>query len=119
MVRPVFIFAIGLVMAGSVAFGQGAIIPRPFPHPIPTPHPVPLKVKSIQFNTTIRGQVAETKVTQVFQNEYQWPVEGDFFFPLPDDATFSEFAIYDGDKRLKGEVLEKDKARGIYNSIVH
>src|SRR3989442_169887 len=95
MVRKFFWFMMSLWLAGAVALGQGAIIPRPRPVPTPVLPPAPLKVKSIHFTTTISGQVAETKVTQVFLNEYDWPVEGDYFFPLPDDATFSEFRVYD------------------------
>ncbi|MBI1747337.1 MAG: VWA domain-containing protein [Acidobacteria bacterium] len=121
MMQKIPAVLVGVILAGAVAFGQGAIIPRPFPTPLPrpVPYPIPLKVKSVRFATTITGNVAETRVTQVFSNEYDWVVEGDYFFPLPNDATFSEFAVYDGDKRMKAEVLEKEKARQIYNAIVH
>ena len=61
-----------------------------------------LPVESITFETTIEGQVATTHVTQVFRNETRQVLEGTYFFPLPDDASISEFAIWDGDRRLAG-----------------
>ncbi|HEX6909403.1 MAG TPA: VIT and VWA domain-containing protein [Longimicrobium sp.] len=77
-----------------------------------------LPVESITFETTIEGQVATTHVTQVFRNETRQVLEGTYFFPLPDDASISEFAIWDGDRRLEGEVRPRDEARRIYEDIV-
>ena len=45
-------------------------------------------------------------------------LEGTYFFPIPDDASISEFAIWDGDRRLVGEVRPRDEARRIYDDIV-
>lgn len=115
--------ALALVWAGS-AFGQGIIIPRdcrrcPEP-PIDRPHPLPrvLKVKSVQLTTRIDSQVATTKVEQVFENDTPYRLEGSYFFPIPESATISDFAIYDGDRRMAAEVMERNKARQIYNEIV-
>jgi len=100
---------------------QGIIIPdhcRPHrPCPQPSARPA-LPVESITFETTIDGQVATTHVTQVFRNETGQVLEGTYFFPLPDDASISEFAIWDGDRRLAGEVRPRDEARRIYEEIV-
>ena len=88
--------------------------------PIPRPHPIPrvLKVKSIKISTRIEAQVATTRVEQVFENDTPYRLEGSYFFPIPESASLSDFAIYDGDKRMAGEVLERNKARQIYNEIV-
>ena len=77
-----------------------------------------LPVESITFETTIEGQVATTHVTQIFRNETRQVLEGVYFFPLPDDASISEFAIWDGERRLEGEVRPRDEARRIYEDIV-
>lgn len=108
-----------------VALGQGIIVPRdcnecwPRP-PVPRPRPVPrvLKIKSVKIETRIESQVATTRVEQVFENDTPFRLEGSYFFPLPESASISGFAIYDGDKRLAGEVVERGKARQIYNEIV-
>ena len=40
------------------------------------------------------------------------------FFPIPEQASISEFAIWDGDRRLVGEVRSREEARRIYDEIV-
>jgi uncharacterized protein YegL len=114
-----------LIFLGGAAYGQGVIIPDechrcpPMPRP-PRPVPIPriLNLKSVKITTKIDAQVATTKVEQVFENETPYRLEGSYFFPIPESASLSDFAIYDGDKRLSGEVMEKAKARQIYNEIV-
>jgi Ca-activated chloride channel family protein len=103
------------------AFGQGILLPQdtriaPFPRPVPGPHP--LRVKSLKIETRIQGQVATTRVSQVFGNDLDFVVEGLYLYPLPEDATFVDFATWDGDKKLRGEVLEKEEAKRRYLAIV-
>lgn len=113
-----------LLFISRVASAQGIIVPDcrdcwPRP-PIPRPRPIPrvLNIKSVRIETRIESQVATTKVEQVFQNDTPLRLEGSYFFPLPESASISGFAIYDGEKRLSGEVVERGKARQIYNEIV-
>ena len=80
--------------------------------------PLTLKVKSIQITTKIAEQVATTKVVQVFENDTPYLLEGTYFFPLPESGAISEFAMWDGDKRLVGEVRSRAEARRIYDEIV-
>lgn len=113
-----------IIFIAIVAQGQGIILPRPCERPIPRcPPPLqvpqqPLKVKSIKFMTKITDQVAVTHVEQVFENDTPFVLEGVYFFPLPDNVSITEFAMWDGDKRLVGEVRSRDEARRIYDSIV-
>ena len=114
-----------VVLFASAADSQGVIIPDhcrrcPPPHPIPHPRPLPrvLKVKSVKIETKIASQVASTRVEQVFENESPYRLEGAYFFPIPESASITDFAIYDGDKRMAAEIVEKAKARQIYNEIV-
>jgi uncharacterized protein YegL len=112
-----------VVFLSGVAYGQGVIIPdcRPCPpRPIPRPQPIPraLKVKSVKITTKIDSQVATTKVEQVFENDTPYRLEGSFFFPIPESASITDFAIFDGDKRMAAEIMERAKARQIYNEIV-
>ena len=123
-IRMLALFAFTIFLCGA-AYGQGVIIPQechrcpPIPRP-PRPVPMPriLNVKSVKITTKIDSQVATTKVEQVFENETPYRLEGSYFFPIPETASLSDFAIYDGDKRMSGEVMEKAKARQIYNEIV-
>src|ERR687889_2873191 len=102
------------------ASAQGVIVPRPRPQPDGPPRNLPraLPVKSIKIETKIAGQVATTHVEQVFRNDTDAVLEGTYFFPLPDSASVSEFAIWDGNRRLVGEVRSREEARRIYDQIV-
>jgi Ca-activated chloride channel homolog len=121
-----------LLFSCAPVFGQGVIVPRerdclecpprPWPPrpPFPRPGPLPrvLKVKSIKVSTRIEAQVATTRVEQVFENDTPYRLEGSYFFPIPESSSISDFAIYDGDKRMGAEIVERNKARQIYNEIV-
>jgi Ca-activated chloride channel homolog len=102
-------------------FAQGLLFPEPNPR-IPFPRIIqgshPLQVKSLRIDTRVLGQVATTRITQVFFNDLDFVIDGFFFYPLPEDATFVDFATWDGDKKLRGEVLEREEARNRYLSIV-
>jgi Ca-activated chloride channel family protein len=119
-----FTALIGMFLFTLAAQAQGIIIPRPCPRPeVRCPPPMeipqrPLKVKSIRFTTKITDQVAVTQVEQVFENDTPYLLEGVYFFPLPDNVSITEFAMWDGDKRLVGEARPRDEARRIYNDIV-
>jgi Ca-activated chloride channel family protein len=119
-----FTALIGMLVFATLAQAQGIILPRPCPRPeIRCPQPTdvpqrPLKVKSIRLSTKITDQVAVTHVEQVFENDSPYLLEGIYFFPLPDNVSITEFAMWDGDKRLVGEVRSRDEARRIYNDIV-
>ena len=104
------------------AHAQGIIVPGPCercprpPQPINLPRSLP--VKSIKLDTKIVAQVATTHVEQIFRNDSNVTLEGTYFFPLPESASISEFAIWDGDRRLVGEVRSREDARRIYDQIV-
>jgi len=109
----------------GAAQAQGIIVPSecrrcPPIHPMPPPRELPrvLNVKSIKITTRVEAQVATTKVEQVFENTTPYRLEGTYFFPIPESASVSDFAIYDGEKRMVAEVMERNKARQIYNEIV-
>jgi Ca-activated chloride channel homolog len=106
----------------GVIHGQGIIVPGPCarcPRP-PRPFPLPrsLPISSIKIDTRIQSQVATTHVEQVFRNDSDVMMEGTYLFPIPESASIAEFAIWDGDRRLVGEVRSREEARRIYDEIV-
>lgn len=107
-----FIFLMGFLTADLHA--DGFIIPKPHPREkIP-----PLSVKYHRVSVEIINQVAKTSIDQVFINNHPRDIEGIYIFPLPEKATLSEFAMYIGDKKVEGEILDRDQARRIYEDIV-
>ena len=79
---------------------------------------MPLEIKSHHVTVTVIDQVARTSVDAVFVNNSDRRLEGTFYYPLPADATISEFAMYVGSQRIVGEVLEQQRARQIFEYIV-
>lgn len=126
LIRVLFLLTICLGIT-SIASAQGVIVPGPCPRPrCPVPPiierpvnlPRALPVKSIKIDTKISSQVATTHVEQVFRNDTNFTLEGTYFFPIPETASIVEFAIWEGDKRLVGEVRTREEARRIYDEIV-
>src|SRR4029078_9077996 len=110
-----------LCALATIASAQGVIVPGPCrrcPDPLPVPLPRALPITSIKIDTKISSQVATTHVEQVFRNDTGATLEGTYLFPIPESASIAEFAIWDGDRRLVGEVRSREEARRIYDEIV-
>jgi Ca-activated chloride channel family protein len=106
-------FLLFSLISGNL-FADGFIVPKPRQgENIP-----PLTVKYHRVSVDIVNQVAKTSIDQVFINNHSRDIEGTFIFPLPKGASISEFAMYIGEERVEGEILDKDQARRIYEDIV-
>lgn len=95
----------------DATFAAGMLIPKDRDVP-------PLAIKSHRVTVTIRDQVAVTKVEQVFENSTSRDLEATYIFPVPKDASITEFALYIKGERVPGELLPREKAREIYTDIV-
>ncbi len=73
-----------------------------------------LSIKSHHVDVTIENGYATTEVTQTFSNPHQQDLEAVYSFPVPEKGTVSEFTIWIDGKPVIGEVLEKQKAKQIY-----
>lgn len=110
-----------LVLVAASASAQGVIVPSPCQRCPDQPRqalPRSLPIKSIKIDTRIVSQVATTHIEQVFRNDTDATLEGTYFYPIPEQASITEFAIWDGDRRLVGEVRTREEARRIYDEIV-
>ena len=77
-----------------------------------------LAIKYHHVDIQIKDQVATTRVDQVFVNDNPWTVEGTYIFPLPEGAAVSDFVMWVDGKAVRGEILEADEARAIYDDVV-
>src|SRR5436309_2535017 len=75
-----------------------------------------LEIKEHSARVTINNGVAVTQVTQVFLNTESRPVEALYTFPVPRGASVAGFSMWINGKEMVGEVLEKKRAREIYDS---
>ncbi len=81
------------------------------------PH-FPLQITRHKVDIDIAETVARTRVEETFHNPGGRQLEGTYLFPLPEGGVISNFSMKIGGKEVAGEVLERDKARKIYEDIV-
>lgn len=75
-----------------------------------------LEIKEHDVKVTINNGIAVTHVTQVFHNTENRQVEALYTFPVPRGASVANFSMWIGGKEMVGEVVEKQRARQIYDS---
>ena len=104
------------------AYACRIIRPRPWPIVRP-PRPRPVRPRAIltkyhSADINIKDQVAEVTVNATFYNPNPFRMEGTYWFPLPAEAAVSEFQMVINGKRVRGELLDANRARTIYEDIV-
>lgn len=116
---------LALTFAGAEgARAQGMIVVEPPPdwdrrtRPLPQNGLFPLSVETHDVKVSIDGQVATTVVDQVFRNPLDQRLQGVYMFPLPEDAALDQLSMWIDGQEMQGELLDKDKALGIYEGIV-
>ncbi|MEN9796376.1 MAG: hypothetical protein RL653_72, partial [Pseudomonadota bacterium] len=100
-----------LLAAAPAALAQGMLLPT-------QPGARPLALQHQRVTATVNDGVALTRVEQVFRNDGPVQLEAHFVFPLPKGAALSEFYLWMNGQKVKGELLEKEKATTIYEGIV-
>jgi Ca-activated chloride channel family protein len=102
-----------LAGAASPAAAQGWIEPRPGHQGVGV-----IKLRtSVMVRVTDR--IATIEVEEWFRNDgHERFGEGDYLYPLPGEAVFGNFSLFQGDQELRGETMDAEKARAIYLEIV-
>jgi hypothetical protein len=77
-----------------------------------------LRLGRVHVRAMQRGDMAELEVTHTFQNDSDSVLEGTFRFPLPDAALLTGLAMMIDGKLMEGELVEREKARKVYEEIV-
>jgi len=75
---------------------------------------------STDVTITVDGdqRVARVEVEEQFRNNGGRLAEGDYLYPIPAGAVFTDLSLFMGEQELKGEMLSAPVARGIYEEIV-
>src|SRR5215813_5457559 len=112
---PRVIAAIGLLLlvTGSANSQSGVLIPKGKD----APDPSELTLDEMSVHCVIDNQYARVRVTQIFGNRTDNVQEGRYVFLIPTTASISDFAIWDGDVRIPGVILEKRRAEEIYKDL--
>jgi Ca-activated chloride channel family protein len=75
-----------------------------------------LEIEEHTVQVTINNGIAVTEVNQVFRNTEDRQVEALYTFPVPRGASVANFSMWIGGQEMVGEVVEKQRARQIYES---
>lgn len=78
----------------------------------------PLTVGYHKVSVEIRDQIARTTIEESFVNHTPSRLEGVFHFPLPQDASISGFGMWIGNDLVEADIVEKQRAREIYETIL-
>jgi hypothetical protein len=79
---------------------------------------VSLSVGFHRVTVDIRDQIARTVIEESFVNHTDEVLEGVFYFPLPQDASISGFGMWINGELVEADVVEKQRAREIYETIL-
>lgn len=75
-----------------------------------------LEIKEHNVHVTINNGIAVTEIEQVFFNTENRQVEALYTFPVPKGASVANFSMWINGVEMIGEVVEKERARRIYES---
>ncbi|MZR63231.1 VIT and VWA domain-containing protein [Alcanivorax sp. DP30] len=81
--------------------------------PVNTTFPA-LQIREQHVTVDVEDGYAITEVEQVFHNPNDQDLEAYYRFPVPEKGTVAEFTVWIDGKPVTGEVLEKQKAREVY-----
>src|SRR4051794_12533339 len=76
-----------------------------------------LSLQTMNVDVLIDNQHATVRVLQIYDNHTAQTLEGKYVFALPRDASVSDFAVWDGDTRIPGVMMERRRANAVYASI--
>lgn len=93
--------------ACTSAFAAGLLVPKDGSLPA-------LEIRDHLVNVVIEDGYAMTTVEQVFHNPHGRDLEAIYSFPVPKKGAVAEFTMWIDGKPVIGEVVEKEKARRIY-----
>src|SRR4030095_9492218 len=103
-----------LFLTPAIAHGQSGVL---IPSSTSKPDPAVLTLDEMSVNVVIDNQYARVRVTQIFGNRTDRIQEGRYVFLIPTTASISDFAVWDGDVRIPGVILEHRRAEEIYNDL--
>jgi Ca-activated chloride channel family protein len=82
-----------------------------------TPDAQVLSLDQMAVDIRIDNQDARVAIRQVFASHRPNVLEGEYLFSMPNRATLSDFAVWDGVTRIPGVILERRRAEELYESL--
>jgi len=117
--RRLWLLLAGMVTLGSVALAA-EVPPALF---VPSPETKegkvePLKITKVAVEARIFGFIAETRMTLTFANPHPRALAGDLYFPLPEGASVSGYALDINGQLVDGSIVDREKGQQVFEKIV-
>ena len=103
-----------LLLPAMALADAGVIVPKNIKD---EPDPSILSLQRMTVDVIVDGQYARVRVLQIFRNHVKQDIEGKYVFTLPDGAQVSDFAIWEDGVRIPGVIVERQRAREIYEDL--
>lgn len=107
-----------LLLLASFTFTSTGAVATAQRRPQTPPPARGLLLDSLKATIRITDTTATTEIEQVFLNRSQQPSEEVYLWPIPEGASVTDFQLWIDGKSQKAELLDKDRARGVYEDIV-
>jgi Ca-activated chloride channel homolog len=107
------IFSLFAALPSLVSAQSGVLIPSNGDKP----DPAVLSLDEMSVNVLIDNQYARVRVVQIFGNHTEKIQESKYVFLIPTTAAISDFAVWDGDVRIPGVILEHKRAEEMYKDL--
>ncbi len=101
---------------GPAPVRRGALIAR---NPNWQEHELPLPLRALKVDVYVENQVARVALDQTFFNPHPEQLEGVYHLSLPPDAAISRQAMYVNGRLMESAMVERKRAREIYDDIVY
>ncbi|MCD4708433.1 MAG: VWA domain-containing protein, partial [Candidatus Sabulitectum sp.] len=77
-----------------------------------------LPLEHTEAHITVDGSIQLVTVRQVYGNPYSDPIEAVYVFPLPESGAVYSMDMEIGDRRIEGEIKERQEAQRIYEEAI-
>ncbi|HEY1254860.1 MAG TPA: VIT domain-containing protein [Terracidiphilus sp.] len=105
---------LGLLLLPVAAVAETGVL---VPMDKQAPDPSVLSLSEMQVEISIDNGDARVWMRQVFINHTNRQQEGNYQFALPSGTTVSDFAVWDGPVRIPAVILERKRAKAIYQEL--
>ncbi len=102
-----------LVLTGLAYGDAGVLVPAGREQPDPSI----FSLNEMTVEIRIDNGIARVQVRQIFANHSGSIQEGSYTFALPNQASVSDFAVWDDVVRIPGVILERKRAEEIYSRV--
>ena len=77
-----------------------------------------IPLKSSKTEVEISGTIAHVKLTQVYQNKGESPIEAKYVFPLSTQAAVHKMQMTIGNRIINAKIFEKQESQKVYETAV-